>query len=223
MSRYLITTADETTWKFDRPVIFLGEWCRLYDRKHIWENMDAIVAEPYGLGKDAKDKDHYESREIEEELFPLLTEILNEYHGTSHNKRFWRIVLGHWFRRYINVMINRIRTLEQCIQTHEISGISTYAKSNYSLATLDSNSAIWAFNDDHWNNVLHNRILGILNNTTIYQIDIISDSMSTGFSFTPFPPPHRLTRRIPKPAYHQISSFTICLKSVINSLIIIIY
>ena len=47
--KYLITTEDESTWKFDRSVIFLGEWCRLFSRKHIWENLDAIVAEPYGL------------------------------------------------------------------------------------------------------------------------------------------------------------------------------
>ena len=33
--RYLITSADELLWKFDRPVIFLGEWCRRFDRKHI--------------------------------------------------------------------------------------------------------------------------------------------------------------------------------------------
>ena len=47
MNRYLITTADERSWKFDRPVLFIGEECRRYDRKHIWSKMDAIVAEPY--------------------------------------------------------------------------------------------------------------------------------------------------------------------------------
>jgi hypothetical protein len=49
VARHLITTADERTWKFDRPVLFLGEWCRLYDRKQVWGGMDGIVAEPYGL------------------------------------------------------------------------------------------------------------------------------------------------------------------------------
>ena len=34
--RYLITTHDERTWEFDRPVIFLGEWCRLFERKNIY-------------------------------------------------------------------------------------------------------------------------------------------------------------------------------------------
>ena len=34
---HLITSANELTWKFDRPVVFLGEWCRLDDRKHVWQ------------------------------------------------------------------------------------------------------------------------------------------------------------------------------------------
>ena len=70
--RYLITTADERTWKFDRPVIFLGEWCRLYDRKHVWESMDAVVAEPYGLGMVKKDADYAEARQLEDKIFPFL-------------------------------------------------------------------------------------------------------------------------------------------------------
>jgi hypothetical protein len=37
--RYLITSSDERTWKFDRPVIFLGQWCLKHDRKHVWQNM----------------------------------------------------------------------------------------------------------------------------------------------------------------------------------------
>jgi hypothetical protein len=56
--RYLITTADESTWKFDSPVIFLGEWCRIYDRKHIWQGMNAIIAASYGLTQSKKDADN---------------------------------------------------------------------------------------------------------------------------------------------------------------------
>ena len=48
MKKYLITTADDT-WKFDEKVVFLGEWCCLYNRKHIWKEMDFDVAKPYSL------------------------------------------------------------------------------------------------------------------------------------------------------------------------------
>jgi putative transferase (TIGR04331 family) len=161
-SRYLITTADERTWKFDRPVIFLGEWCRLYNRKHVWQDMDAIVAEPYGLGLAKKDADYAEARALEDRIFPKLCAVLNQHHGTQHGERFWRIVLGHWFRRIVDVLVNRVKTLEQCLRTHEISGFTTYDNENYSLATPDSYSAIWAFNDDRWNNALDASIINTL-------------------------------------------------------------
>ena len=72
IGRYLITTADERTWKFDQPAIFLGEWCKLYERKHIWLKMNAIVAEPYGLDLNNKVADNLECRRIEKILFTKL-------------------------------------------------------------------------------------------------------------------------------------------------------
>ena len=42
----IVTTALEETWPDDKQsVLFLGEWCRLYSRKHRWEKMDAEVLE----------------------------------------------------------------------------------------------------------------------------------------------------------------------------------
>ena len=35
--RCLITTADERTWPVNKPVVFLGEWCKKYSRKHVWQ------------------------------------------------------------------------------------------------------------------------------------------------------------------------------------------
>lgn len=175
--RYLITTADERTWRFDRPVIFLGEWCRIYDRKHIWENMDAVVAEPYGLGLNKKDTDHAEACALKEKLFPGFYRLLNEYHGTNHDERFWRIVLGYWFERSINMLMNRVNTLELCLQTHKVSGTTFYNNDCYSLATLDSHSAIWAYNDDRWNNALTHHIISLLEIVDI-SIDYIEEESS---------------------------------------------
>ncbi len=201
--RFLITTADERTWKFDRPVIFLGEWCRLYDRKHIWQNMDAIVAPPYGLGGARKDADHVEARALEDKLFPALCEVLNKHHGAQHSERFWRIVLGHWLRRYVDVMINRVKTLEQCLQKNKISGVTTYANDFYTLATQDSYSAIWAFNDNRWNSALDGRILELLLVESC-SVEHIADDESISFSFKVLADTLTLKRTIVKWGYHQL-------------------
>ena len=48
VERLLITTAVEDTWpkNHDIPVLFLGEWCRLYSRRSHWKKMNAEVL-PY--------------------------------------------------------------------------------------------------------------------------------------------------------------------------------
>ena len=200
--RHLITTADERTWKVDRPAIFLGEWCRIYDRKHIWQSMDAIVAAPYGLGQAKKDADCAEARALEEVLFPELCSVLNRHLGTQHGSRFWQIVLGHWFRRYVNLMLNRVRTVEHCLQTHQISGTTAFADEHYGLAPLDSYAAIWAFSDDRWNSALYMRILTLLDGVSC-PVEVISSEISEGYRlpgvFTKIP----LKRRILEWGYRQ--------------------
>lgn len=200
--RYLITTADERTWKFDRPVIFLGEWCRIYDRKHIWQGMDAIVAAPYGLGKTQKDANHAEARDLEEKLFPVLCDALNRHHGTQHGARFWRIVVGHWLQRYVDVILNRVRTLELCMQTHQLSGTSAF-DDRYALAPLDSYEALWAFDDDRWNNALYVRILNLLGDVNC-PVEVVAGDEADGFRWHAATTTTPLKRRILKSGYQLL-------------------
>jgi putative transferase (TIGR04331 family) len=144
--------------------------------------MDAVLAEPYGLGKVKKDEDYAEARQLEEKIFPLLCGALNSHHKTKHSERFWRILLGHWFRRYIDVLLNRFKTLHNCLDTYKISGITVYKNDQYSLAPLDSYSAIWAFNDNRWNDALISKILTFQGNVD-FPIASINDNSALGFRF----------------------------------------
>ena len=160
--RYLITTADERTWKFDRPVLFLGEWCRLYDRKQIWEGMDAVVAKPYGLQAGQKGRDLAYVQALSSRLLDELADALNVFHETRYSVRYWHILLGHWIDRFGSVTFNRYFTLERALKDHEISGTTVFDSSAYSLATTDLLTFIYACNDDVWNHVLYSRILNCL-------------------------------------------------------------
>lgn len=165
--RYLITTADEGTWKFNQPVIFLGEWCRLYSRKHVWEKLDSVVAKPYGLGSLKKDSDYLYTKKIEEKIFPELCRLLNEYHGSQHDERFWNIIIGHWFKSIVQLLLNRINTLTQCFQQENINETMLYKSEYCSLASPDWSSAFVSFNSDQWNNILYGRIMSLLDNINI--------------------------------------------------------
>ena len=211
VSRYLITTADERTWKFDRPVIFLGEWCCRYDRKHVWQNLDSIVAEPYGLGQKSKDADREEARVLEEKLFPFLCDALNCQHDTQHSYRFWKIVLGHWYRRYVEVILNRVKSLEQCINTHQLSGTTVYSDDRYTLATLDSLDAIWAFDDNRWNNILCGHILNVVAGARC-PIEVTPSDDFEGFRRPETATKTSIRRSVLHFGYRQISKLTGLLK-----------
>jgi putative transferase (TIGR04331 family) len=161
--RCLITTADEQSWRFDRPLLFLGEWCRRHARRHIWQPLDAVVAAPYGLASEARDRDHARARAYEAALFPHLCAALNRHHATVHGERYWRILLGHWFRRYVEVLLNRHQTLEGCLHAYRPTVMTVFADDAYMLAPHDSYAAIRAFDDAHWNARLYAKLIGYMN------------------------------------------------------------
>ena len=162
MKRFLITTADERSWVFDRPVLFLGEWCRLYERRHVWETMDAIVARPYGLEPSLKERNREYVRTLTDQLLKEVTAALNGVHCTRHDSRYWQMVVGHWLRRYVATLFNRYHSVEQVLSEQDLAGGIVFDAPQYELATADSISLVWALGDSTWNHVLYSRIFKFL-------------------------------------------------------------
>lgn len=171
IGRHLITTADERTWKFDQPVIFLGEWCKLYDRQHIWQKMNAIVAEPYGLDLNNKVQDKFECRRIEKILLTELTKVLNDTHQTTYSERFWKIIIGHWLRTYIETGLNRIKTIENCIGKYEISGTTLVELDKVRIIPKDFESMFTLLESDSWNSTFDLQILKLFKDLS-FKIEI---------------------------------------------------
>lgn len=159
VNRHLIISSDTTTWKFDRPVLFLGKWClREQDRK-LWKNMDAVIAEPIGAESQDRYSLHLSARRIESKLFSRLVTILNDHHGVSQDERYWKIILGHWLREIVQLLLNRIITIERCLNQHQISSITLYTSPSFVLAAK-SYSDIWSQSmNNSWNSHLYAKVL----------------------------------------------------------------
>lgn len=170
MSLFLVTTADERTWKFDRPIIFLGEWCRRYDRREIWRGLDATVVEPFGVHPSDRDRNLIYVEELTRRLLTELIDLLNKFHGTNHTKRYWQIILGHWLQRYVTVVFNRYFNLEEVLKSYGSLETNLLDAPNYSLATTDSLTFIWACGNDEWNHILYGKILHFLGGVKIHMI-----------------------------------------------------
>jgi putative transferase (TIGR04331 family) len=177
-ARYLITTADERSWKYDRPVLFLGRWCCRYDRRPAWSAMDAAMPAPFGIAPDAKLRDIVYVETAARRLLPELAHSLNEFHAVDHSTRYWQILLGHWLLRCVSVVFNRYRTLETALNEHAISGTTVFDSAGYSLATADSAQFVWACNDDVWNHVLYARILEFIGGVATERVEGPLDGLS---------------------------------------------
>jgi putative transferase (TIGR04331 family) len=181
IARFLITTADEHTWKNNEPIIFLGEWCKIYSRTNAWKDLDFKVAAPYGLEKDIKEHDRLLIQSIGLELLREVTEALNKFHHTNFSERYWNIVLGHWLQRFVSVCCNRYFCLEKVYKENEISGTYIYNLPNYTLATFTSVDFQWALYDNVWNHVFYSRVLKFWKIDQITELHSL-EKESKGFS-----------------------------------------
>ena len=121
-SRFLVTTALEDSWVFDTPVLFLGEWCRMYGRRHAWKSLDAKVV-PYHWNDRAKLKTDYEYLcELYERVLRCLSDHLNGIHGVDHGSRYWRILVGPWLAYFIHILFDRWESIQRAASDYSITG-----------------------------------------------------------------------------------------------------
>ena len=173
-SRFLILTEDLLTWKFDRPVLFQGEWVKKLIFEPFLHKLDYEVLHQANNESQNKEKDIELVKSIEEKYFNILVENLNQINGTNHGLRFWKILIGHWFRRYISLMINRYNTIYNILNNYNISGVVFYPENLNILITKNSHDFILASKDNDWNLQIYLLILKYINYKKDIKIDFIN-------------------------------------------------
>ena len=160
--RHLVTTADESTWGSHQPIVFLGEWCILQKRKHIWSKLDYVIGKPYGIERRQKDCDFLNVRQIESNVFSELCKILNDQHSLKRDERCWKILIGHWFTRFVKTIVNRSGSISQVLRDYKISSVTLYEPDQVSLSAFDTDEANWKADEPLWNTVLCGEIIELI-------------------------------------------------------------
>jgi putative transferase (TIGR04331 family) len=166
--KLLITTANESSWMTDRPVIFLGEWCRLFSRRHKWKNLDSIVVQWHWANRDKFKKDSIYLNNLNETVLNHLYQKLNSFHKVRYSKRYWRIIVGGWLKNYISVLWDRWETIRY-FGNLKIKCETIVPKSNYNiLVPRDySHASILMSKSDEWNYFIYTQILKYQNHKNI--------------------------------------------------------
>ena len=118
---FLVTTADQRYWNTNEKICFLGEWCKVYDQRHLWSKMDCQVL-PYHWDDRKKMHQDYQYLDgVYEHYLLVLSQKLNEIHSTNHSLRYWRIIIGPWLNLFVGIIFDKYLS----VQTAKNSGLVT--------------------------------------------------------------------------------------------------
>ena len=110
----------------DENVLLLGEWAKNEkDEKdnsfktldYHWKNLDKV------------EQDNFYLFTLYEKIIPFLAKELNLIHNTKHSNRFWEILVGPWFVKFIEVLFDRYCMLK--IASENYKDLNTYIVENY--------------------------------------------------------------------------------------------
>ncbi len=160
VARFLVTTALEETWPAgDVPVLFLGEWCRLYERKLSWKERDTVVAPYHWDDRQKLYRDYMYLQELYEELLSELAAQLNAVHRVDHSLRYWRILVGPWLGYFIQMLFDRWSMLRHVLLDNEIVGVRVLQHPEGEQVPNDMGAFMPMFISDAWNESICGQIL----------------------------------------------------------------
>jgi putative transferase (TIGR04331 family) len=130
---FLAVTADERYWRTGEKILFLGEWCKRFSRRHVWSALDHETLPYHWDDRALLHRDYLRLRRIYEQRLRLISGQLNAAHGTAHSERYWRILVGPWLSHFIEVLYDRYASIE-AVASRE-PGLHTL--------TIDTSSSAW--------------------------------------------------------------------------------
>lgn len=157
----LVLTALEETWGTSESLLFLGEWCKRYERRGVWEKRTHKTV-PFHWDdrhKLRQDYDYLES--LHKTLLNSLSRSLNNCHGVGYDERYWQILLDPWLMSYVGVMFDRWECLRYAFLENDSFSLSKLVAEEdhfpapYSYAEFVQAAAY----SDRWNQWIYQRIL----------------------------------------------------------------
>ena len=172
VKRVLVTTALEETWPKDSsPVVFLGEWARLYSRKSLWSIMDAEVVPYHWDDREKFRRDYFYLKGLYEIILIELSIKLNEVHAVNHDVKYWRILVGPWLGYFIQMLFDRWYMLDYTLKNFNISSVYSLEQAAENVVPQHMEHFQKMFLDDQWNESIYSQILKVISGAPVLTVD----------------------------------------------------
>jgi putative transferase (TIGR04331 family) len=177
---FLATTADQRFWKTDEKILFLGEWCKVFDQKPAWGNLDYEVMPYHWDDRKKLYKDYKYLDEVYERKLKEVAQRLNSFHGVNYSDRYWRIVVGPWLYLFVEILFDRYLSIRAAIDSGKVSNTWIPSIPVNGLVPIDYLyfKARYCIADDY-NQFLYGRIIEALGGISYQVKPALSSSNST--------------------------------------------
>jgi putative transferase (TIGR04331 family) len=155
VSKTLVTTALESTWPKEGPVMFLGSWCCSFSKRAVWSALESETFPYHWDDRNKLMKDYEDLECVYEQFLVVLAKKLNKLHGTNFSDRFWRILIGPWLYTCVQVVFDRWYMLKIAIDSQELMQLYALGNDASHLVTDDMDAFNVAIENDNWNEALY--------------------------------------------------------------------
>lgn len=183
MTQYctLVVSDEAEKWPLDKKLVLIDGWCAFNNELFILKNNSEIDFSCLLSKEDkySKDQRHFNARAVESRILKKLIIILNDHHKVNYSERCWKILLGHWLRRYVEVAYNRHFNIQSAFNKFNIDKVVLIRYNPSYLISKNSRDAKTLFSDPYWNSCLYSNIIYKYYNFKNVRYSFIEYSKST--------------------------------------------
>lgn len=162
VKRTLIATALEETWpSFETPVIFLGEWCKIFNRKRVWDRFDSQTLSYHWDDRRKFKNDYYRlERLYEEVLLPDVAKNLNQIHGLGEDLQYWRILIGPWLGYFTHILFDRYEVVRSAFNDPKNLDLFKFLEFDLDEITPNDSADFFSLHiTDYWNQYIYQKVI----------------------------------------------------------------
>ena len=135
-----------------------GEWVLELNKKKI-DNLNYEVFYSSSFLKKNRILNTLNSDKIFTNIINDLYQILNKLHGINFSVKAWKVLLGHWLRRFVDLCFQKNFLIKEILSSNDIDIIYGIKNDKFKLSSEDTLSIHPNSRDLLWNNIIFFKLL----------------------------------------------------------------
>lgn len=159
---FLATTACEEFWDKSQEILFLGEWCKLYNKREDLKLLSHSTFDFYWIDRKRIDEAYLYCNELYERILIHISKELNIIHNINQSTYFYRTILGNWLIRFIHQYYDKYIHLKGVKEKY--NNIETYilSEKDYYIPFNAEDYIAKQYQDDRYNLQFYSDIIKYL-------------------------------------------------------------